>query len=698
MIFTSTRSSPTRAQAGWASRAILTIFGLLFVGAGLTFCGTAVRTAWQEGDERSWSTVPCTILSSDIGDDGRSDRKYLWVVRYAYVYNGARYTCTRYARDYTGSGDYADAQRLQLQYPVNSQATCFVNPSQPGDAVMRHRGYAYLLTIPFGLAFAGFGLLPLLGAWWAGPRRSSGNPRPAAISQRGSAARKGPALLFLAFALIGGLVLWFAFLRPLWHSRMAIASWRQTPCTIVWGRVASHRGSKSTSYSPDILYRYVVDGREYRSNQYSFFPSPGGYDASANIVNRFPRGFQTRCYVSPRDPTQAVLQPQDLTTLWIVVIPGVFLIIGVLGLAGTATGRVPGRPARSPVSANRKRGRSADPSRSLTLRARTRRATGLLVLLGISLFWNGIVSVFAYEAYRQWRHGSWPFLALFLVPFALVGLLLVVATAHSVLALFNPRVTLTLSRGVIETGGSADLQWSFDGRYDRIARLTIRLEGREEATFRRGTDVQTDKSMFAAVDLVDTDRSGEIRSGRTRLELPAGSAPSFHAAHNKILWVLVVHGEIPRWPDVKEEFEIDVIPPSAPAPAPLAPGVAAGEETDSPLAISIEGGRTAFAPSETARGTAFWNLDAPPRSVELRLFCFTRGKGTTDVQVVDRVSIDHPAADGSRAFLFRLPGQPPSFSGKLVSLVWAIELIVEPGNQSCRTELIVAPGGKEIQL
>ena len=116
------------------------------------------------------------------------------------------------------------------------------------------------------------------------------------------------------------------------------------------------------------------------------------------------------------------------------------------------------------------------------------------------------------------------------------------------------------------------------------------------------------------------------------------------------------------------------------------------------IEIETDGGRDALAPGETIAGTASWRLDAAPDSVEVRLFWYTRGKGTTDVQVVKAQHFAAPGAAGRRAFKFVLPAEPYSFSGKLVSLIWALEAVVQPGERSARRELVVAPGGREVVL
>ena len=44
------------------------------------------------------------------------------------------------------------------------------------------------------------------------------------------------------------------------------------------------------------------------------------------------------------------------------------------------------------------------------------------------------------------------------------------------------------------------------------------------------------------------------------------------------------------------------------------------------------------------------------------------------------------------------PEAPHSFSGALISLIWAVELLVEPGGLSERIEITVSPTGEEILL
>ncbi len=118
----------------------------------------------------------------------------------------------------------------------------------------------------------------------------------------------------------------------------------------------------------------------------------------------------------------------------------------------------------------------------------------------------------------------------------------------------------------------------------------------------------------------------------------------------------------------------------------------------SELKILLREERLSYRPGETIEGVAGWRLDQPPSGVELRLFWFTRGKGTEDVGVVNSMNFPSPQLEEGRKFTFTLPQDPWSFSGQLISVIWALELVVQPGNQRSRLEIIVSPTGREIQL
>jgi hypothetical protein len=199
-----------------------------------------------------------------------------------------------------------------------------------------------------------------------------------------------------------------------------------------------------------------------------------------------------------------------------------------------------------------------------TLRASASPFGKFVVTLIFALFWNGIVSVFVAEAVQGFARDrpDW-FLTLFLIPFVLVGAGLVLAAGWAMLALFNPRVVLTVSTARAPLGKTIEVAWDLAGRARSVRRLRLTLEGREEATYQRGTNTVTDTSVFATIEIAQAADAFAIATGRAAVTVPADSMHTFEATHNKVLWRLKVHGEIRLWPDIDNEYAIVVLPAGA---------------------------------------------------------------------------------------------------------------------------------------
>ena len=185
----------------------------------------------------------------------------------------------------------------------------------------------------------------------------------------------------------------------------------------------------------------------------------------------------------------------------------------------------------------------------------------LVGLIFISLFWNGLVSVFVVLHVSDWKEGHHNgCVTAFLTPFVLIGLLLIFSTLRQFLVLFNPRVHLRLTPGSPGTGSTAFVEWRLSGRGGGVRRLRVVLEGREEAQYRRGTSTYTDRNVFAKIQVVNTVQSFEIPAGNARLDIPVDAVPSFKGDHNKIIWSLKVACEIRGWPDSDDEYEVVIRP------------------------------------------------------------------------------------------------------------------------------------------
>lgn len=116
------------------------------------------------------------------------------------------------------------------------------------------------------------------------------------------------------------------------------------------------------------------------------------------------------------------------------------------------------------------------------------------------------------------------------------------------------------------------------------------------------------------------------------------------------------------------------------------------------IRVAIASGADSFRPGEDVGGTVSWNLEAAPSRLEVRLFWHTEGKGDSDVEIACLETFPDPGREGSRSFRMRIPDSPWSFSGKLISLKWAVEAVAEPAGVAGHAPIVVSPTGREIVI
>jgi hypothetical protein len=116
------------------------------------------------------------------------------------------------------------------------------------------------------------------------------------------------------------------------------------------------------------------------------------------------------------------------------------------------------------------------------------------------------------------------------------------------------------------------------------------------------------------------------------------------------------------------------------------------------IRLGLRENRTAFAPGEAISGAVLWEFSERKRLIEVRLVWSTKGKGTEDAATVAVQAMDTTKPADTGTFSFAAPDAPYSFDGTLIALVWAVECVVEPGDEFQRIEIVIAPGGREIVL
>ena len=115
--------------------------------------------------------------------------------------------------------------------------------------------------------------------------------------------------------------------------------------------------------------------------------------------------------------------------------------------------------------------------------------------------------------------------------------------------------------------------------------------------------------------------------------------------------------------------------------------------------LRLELDARAFEPGERVTGTIHWDHSQKPADLlRLSLLWHTEGKGDEAAETVSQIEVRSLSPVGHDRFAFETPTYPWSFSGKLVSLVWAVEASLEPRGDLEREEIVVAPGRVERRI
>lgn len=558
----------------WGGRIGGTLFFLVFFLMGSFFEVMVAREFLQRIQRYTWEKVPCRIMTSQVDERGPRDRPYSLVVAYAYEYGGKPYQGSVYAAGYRGENSYNKTSRLAAKYPEGRETVCYLNRRQPTEAVLDRGSLWFGFVLLFPLIFVGIGLIGIIAMWQKDKPKDK--PKPKRASKIGKGGGKAGIVFFGLFALVGLGVLFPTFILPVMRILDA-RSWTQTPCRVIRSEVRSHSSDDGTTYSVHILYEYEFDSKKHRSDRYTFMGgSSSGYKGKRRVVDSYPAGKQALCWVNPERPHEAVLKRGFTPMMLVGLVPLIFLAVGVGGIFGVLRRRrrklhardqatwLPDAKTQDATIENVYAAPAAAGNEPVVLRPKTARWAKCLGLLIFALFWNGICSILFAEVIEGFREGdpAWG-MTLFSIPFALVGLGVIIAVIYQLLAVFNPRIQLQLGLGQIALGQQTSLAWQITGRVERLQAFSITLIGREQARYRRGTKTYTDKKTFHQQELFQTSDALSMAQGQTTLAIPAQSMHSFKSDNNQVIWSLVVEGDVPRWPDVKDTFEI-VVPPMSP--------------------------------------------------------------------------------------------------------------------------------------
>ncbi|MCW1912534.1 DUF3592 domain-containing protein [Luteolibacter sp. GHJ8] len=528
-----------------------TLFSSIFLIVGVW----QIRESFRAG---SWQPVPCTIDRFEIVDADGAEGGFRADLAYRYDYGGQSYTGTKLWTDQKSSKAYQELAEIREPFlqgpegrrpsPAGASAECRVNPENPAESYLHPQGSHGQLI--FGLIFSGVGgLFVLIGLAILFSSRKE------RVVSYPTTTEAPPALGLVFFLIFGlaGLGIFGGLIVPKFLEWLDMRGWQETSAEVVRGRVRESRGDDSTTYAVDLLYRYEVGGHEYRSNRYDLIGgSSSGRKGKVEVVNANPPGTKITVFVDPQNPWRAVINRNPGWWALFALFPLPFMAVGLGGLIWCfRKGRKPAvRSEARPGLAVREIGNPAMVAGEWT-RFRTVPLAGFIFILIFTLFWNGFITFGFFDT-----KGS--FFTLFLIPFILVGLGMIALTIYMFIALFGPVYELQMNEAELARGSSHTLRWRRGGGRGQPASFCLLLVGREEATYRNGTNTSTAKLVFHEQVIFETRTPQAMDTGHATILIPADAVPSFAGSHNRIRWFLCLRAEIPRLPDVKAEREITV--------------------------------------------------------------------------------------------------------------------------------------------
>jgi hypothetical protein len=555
---TALSSSGGKPSSGCAKVVVVGFCGI-FMFAGIMMALSMVSDLKKADDIKGWPVFPARVLESRIDVDAHSKTPFSITIEYEYDagLEGALKT-TQWALNPKSYASYTDAWLVQSQFPVGAETSCRVNPDDTTEAfLVVDASESWVLMVVFLLFFV---LLPggIIVVVFKALRK---NPVPRAISSEGVkiTPQKYVPVFFLSFTAIGAIILaamWYGFGGVMVASHL---TWQETPCRIIFSEVREHSGDDGNTYSVDILYEYTMGDGVYRSNRYRY---PGGSSSGRSgkeaIVRAHRPGSEAVCYVDPDKPWMAVLRRPSWVGYLLFLIPGIFFLIGLGGLTAGRKNRDKALFQQSLTAPDRTRlfegpETSTSPQGPLEL-CPSKGRLGSVIGMGIfALIMNGVTLMMfvGMDGERPPAFLRYIFLG--------IGLLVLWGAINQFLKLFNPKTIITIDP-LPRIGTDIRLQWRMDGQVTRVRKFTITLTGKESASYRRGTDTVTDHHEFFSLELITTENTIEMERGQAVVHIPNHFMPTFEGRNNKITWKLVVTGDIPRYPDINDEYPLPLLP------------------------------------------------------------------------------------------------------------------------------------------
>jgi hypothetical protein len=137
--------------------------GAAIAAAGGVFCYLLTVAFQRAMETRGWTETPCEIYASSVREfrpTPHSPMNYEAQIQYSYFFDGKQFEGSRVRRGDGASGNRSKAEKVVGAFPVG-ETTCWVDPTTPENAVLRHtsKGALYSIWFPGLFVIGGIGIM-----------------------------------------------------------------------------------------------------------------------------------------------------------------------------------------------------------------------------------------------------------------------------------------------------------------------------------------------------------------------------------------------------------------------------------------------------------------------------------------------------------------------------------------------------------
>ena len=537
------------------------IFGTVFIFLiAHSFLPHTINAYKRERAMTAWPERTAEVVRSEI-QEGRSS--YRLEVSYAYEVEGKSYRGNTFYPNQTFLvlKSITEKRPLLERYAKGTRHAVLVNPDNPAESVLKPEKPVSPFRAFFPLSLFAVFLIFFVAIFIGGALKSTDH-----AGEFGSPPRKAktPFAVFLFLLVWGGgfLAAGIVTLRPIVFP-LDTSGWQPVEAVVVksdirTGTTRSSRGRRTTTYHPYIAYTYTVGDQTYDNDRINRYGTPQGRNESERLTQDYSVGKKITVYVNPEAPQESVIDREGGRSVMQIVMGGIAFLVGSVAFLGTLIvllKRITGDRVEADFSTPETLltdASSYDLGRSLPrpaqelgrpLRQVTRQRLGLLTVFAI--FWNGMIIAILVNSGVGRRPFTWD--QLFLVPFVVVGLVLIVQAVRAALQqLFAPKLEVLLMEGRLEAGQTVQFAYRVIGDAQKLRNLVFRLQCGSAANRNRSRWERHAVPMDIPV--FQTENPVAIQGGSFRVTLPA----SYGAAMST--WILAVKGETTTLANLSENY------------------------------------------------------------------------------------------------------------------------------------------------